>query len=336
VKRIAAAAALALVAMMDGAGAEPLTLRVGWAQAPTQLTTVIDELMRRHKEMFAHVGQSYVLSPIRFQGSTPQIQGLASGDLEIAEFAPPALAIAVNNARLDLRIIADVMQDGIPGHFGTYWVVRTDGPVRTIEDMRHRRAAVNALGTGIDMLLHEAMRSHGVADGQYTVIEADFANMLPLIENDKVDTVPVMPQFSHDFEATGHYRTLFTLAGVAGPSQVGFWVMRADFIAQHRPAIVDFLEDDMRAVRWIIDPAHHEDALEIAMAVTKQSRAALDYAFGPHDLYHSPDLKPDIPAVQKDIDQAVAMKLLPQRVVVAPRYVDLSLIADAKARLDGP
>ena len=154
----------------------------------------------------------------------------------------------VETAHLDLRIIADVMQDGIPGHFGTYWVVRKDGPIHTIGDMRHHRAAVNARGTGIDMLLHEAMRGHGVADGDYTIIEADFANMLPLIENDKVDTVPVMPQFGHDFEATGRYRTLFDLPSVAGPSQVGFWVMRADFIAAHRPAIVDFLEDDMRAV----------------------------------------------------------------------------------------
>ena len=71
------------------------------------------------------------------------------------------------------------------------------------------------------------------------------------------------------------------------------------------------------------------------MAVTKQSHDALAYAFGPTDLYHSPDAKPDIPAVQKDIDQAFDMKLLPERVVVAPRYVDLSLVADAKARLDG-
>jgi sulfonate transport system substrate-binding protein len=333
--RIAIAAALALTALAANAGAEPLTLRIGWAQAPTQLTTVIDELMRRHKDMFAHVGQTYALAPIRFQGSTPQIQGLASGELDIGEFAPPALAIAVANAKLDLRIIADVMQDGIPGHFGTYWVVRKDGPIHAIEDMRHHRAAVNARGTGIDMLLHEAMRGHGLADGDYTIIEADFANMLPLIENDKVDTVPVMPQFGHDFEATGRYRTLFDLPSVAGPSQVGFWVMRPDFIAAHRPAIVDFLEDDMRAVRWITDPANHEEALAIAMAVTKQSHDALAYAFGPTDLYHSPDLKPDIPAVQKDIDQAFDMKLLPERVVVAPHYVDLSLVAEAKARLDG-
>jgi sulfonate transport system substrate-binding protein len=167
------------------------------------------------------------------------------------------------------------------------------------------------------------------------VVEADFANMLALVENDKVDTVPVMPQFAHQFEATGRYRTLFDLATEAGPSEVGFWAMRADILAKDRPQVVDFLEDNMRSVRWFLDPAHHDEAVAIAMAVTKEPRDSLDYAFTSRDLYRSPDLMPDVPAVQKDIDQAFSMKLLPERIVVAPRYVDLSLIADAKARLDG-
>jgi hypothetical protein len=43
---------------------------------------------------------------------------------------------------------------------------------------------------------------------------------------------------------------------------------------------------------------------------------------------------PDIAVVQKNIDQAVDFKLLPARLEVAPKYVDLTLIADAKARID--
>ena len=56
---------------------------------------------------------------------------------------------------------------------------------------------------------------HGVADTDYVVIEANFANMLAMMENDKVDLVPVMPQFSHDFETTGRYRPLFNITDVA-------------------------------------------------------------------------------------------------------------------------
>lgn len=330
--------ALVLLALLlfagPGASAEPLTLRVGWAQAPSQLTALSDELMKRHPVLFAHLAKSYVLEPVRFQGSTPQIQGLASGELEIAALGPGSLAIGIGNAHLDLRIIADVMQDGVPGYFATYWAVRKDGPVRTVEDLRHRRAAVNAIGATTDLLLRGTLRQHGVADNEYVVIEANFANMLALMENDKVDIVPVMPQFNHDFAATGRYRALFTIADLRGPSEVGLWAASAGFIAAHRAALVDFLEDDMRSVRWFLDPANREEALAIAQAVTKEPRASLDYAFGPGDLYHSPDLVPNIPAVQKDIDQEVVMKLLPARIVIEPSYVDLSLVADAKARLE--
>jgi sulfonate transport system substrate-binding protein len=331
------AAALLAALLIGGvaAQAEPLKLRVGWAQAPSQLTALSAELMKRHPALFPHLAKSYVLEPLRFQGSTPQIQGLASGELEIAALGPSSFALAIGNAHLDLRIVADVMQDGVPGHFDTYWVVRKDGPVRTVEDLRHRRAAINALGATTDMVLRGKLRQHGVADNEYVVIETNFANMLAMMENDKVDLVPVMPQFSHDFEATGRYRTLFTVGEERGPSQVGLWAIAAGLIAAQRPALVDFLEDDMRSVRWFLDPNHREEALAIAQAVTRESRAALDYAFGPGDLYHSPDLLPDIPAVQKDIDQAFGMKLVPARIVVDPAYVDLTLVADAKARLDG-
>ena len=326
----------AVVALSWGgtARADPLVLRIGWAQAPAQLTPLAAELAKRHPEIFPGAGRSYVMQPLFFRGSTPQIQALAAGELELASLGPSTFTLAVVNAHVDLRVVADVMQDGAPGHYSTWWAVRKDGPVQTPEDMKGRRAALNALGATTDIVLREVMRKHGVADNSYTVIETNFASMFAMIENDKVDVVPVMPQFSPDFEATGRYRPLFTHVDISGTTQVGMWCMRADVIAAHRPVLVDFFTDYMRAVRWFLDPRNHAEALDIAIAVTKESKESLAYAFTARDLYHSPDLLPNVPSIQKDIDEAVDMKVLPTRLVVAPRYVDLSLIEDAKARLE--
>ena len=337
--RRAAAFAFAVIVAISGtrvaAAAEPVRLRVGWAQAPSQLTALFEAMTKTHAEIFPHLGKSYGFEPVRFQGSTPQIQGLASGDLEIASLGSAGVALAVLNAHLELRIVADVMQEGAPGHFSTYWAVRTDGPVKRVEDMKGHRAAINAFGATTDLILRRALRTHGVADADYVVIEANFANMFPLMEDGKVDIVPVMPQFNHAFMASGHYRPLFKTTEIVGQSQVGMWVMRADFIAAHRPAVVDFMEDIIRATRWILDPKNREEALGIAQAVTKEPRQALEYAFTDDDLYHSPDAVPNIAVVQKDIDQAVEFKMVPARIEVAPHYVDLSLVAEAKARIDG-
>jgi sulfonate transport system substrate-binding protein len=325
---------LALALLCGGASADPVKLRIGWAQAPTQLTPLVEELSKRHPEMFPHAGKSYAMEPTRFQGSTPQLQALAAGELEIAALGPSSLVLAVANAHLDMRIIADLMQDGVKGLFSTWWAVRTDGPIKNFSDMKGRQVAINALGAMTDMLLRTSMRQHGIADNEYTVIETNFVNMLPMMESRKVDLVPVMPQFSHDFDAAGHYRSLFTLRELVGQSQVGMWTARADFIAAHRAALVDFLEDYMRGQRWFLTPANREEALVIAQAVTKESRASLDYVFTEHDLYRSPDLIPNIATVQKDIDWAVSMKLLPAGLTVAPKYVDLSMVEEAKQRLD--
>jgi len=335
-KRILVAAALCAASLVSAASADPVRLRVGWAQVPTQITPLVVALAAKHPELFPNLNVTYTYEPQRFQGSPPQIQAFAADEIEVAAFGPAALALSVTNAHLDARIVADVAQDGGPaGYYSTWWAVRKDGPIKSLQDMKGRTAVVNARGASTDMILRETMRHHGIADQDFVEIEADFANMLAMLESGKGDTAPVMAQFNHDFLATGRYRPLFTTTEALGgePDQVLFWVMKGDFIAAHRNAIVDFLADHMAGVRWFLDPGHRAEALATTAAFTKQSPEALAYAFTRDDVYRSPDLVPVIPPVQKDIDLAFNMKMLPARIDVAPRYVDLSLIADAKARL---
>ncbi len=334
-KRMLVAAALFAVSLAGAALADPVPIRIGWAQVPTQITPLVAKLTTTHPELFRNLNVTYTYEPARFQGSPPQIQAFAASEIEVAAFGPAALALSVTNAHLEPRIVADIAQDGgTTGHYSSWWAVRIDGPIKRFEDMKGHTAIVNARGATTDVFLRETMRRHGLADTDFVEIEADFANMLPMLESGKADTAPVMVQFNHDFLATGHYRPLFTTTDAAGgEDQVLFWVMKADFIAAHRAAIVDFLAGHMAAVRWFLDPRNREEALAMTEAFTKQSPEALAYAFTKDDVYRSPDLLPVIPPVQKDIDLAVSMSMLPARIEVAPRYVDLSLIADAKASL---
>lgn len=235
-----------------------------------------------------------------------------------------------------MRIVSDVEQDGLPGHYDEPFIVRKDGPIKTIEDLKGKRVATNAIGSASDNAMRMAFRKHDIGDKDVSTVEADFVNMVPMIEADKVDLVALMPQFIHRVDQLGTYRTLFTASqGRGGPAQTVAWVMRADFIAAHRPTLVDFFEDHIRAVRWFLDPKNRDEALAIAMQVTKQQRADLEYAFTGDDFYRSPDLVPNLQAAQREIDNSAKLGLLPKAVTLSPHYVDLSLIADAKKRLDG-
>jgi NitT/TauT family transport system substrate-binding protein len=322
------------LALAPRAGAEPLQIRVGWATTPTHVQPLVDELQKRHPEIFHHFGKSYVAEGMRFNGSTPQIQALAIKELEIAAFGPSAVALAVNNAQLDMRIVGDVFQDGRPGYASVKYVVLADGPVKTVEDLKGRRVASNAIGSFGDSTMRVMLHKHGIGDKDVTTIEVNFGNMPAMLEERKVDLINLVPQFSA-YLTSGKFRLLFTGHDAQGISQAQVWAMRADYIKAHRPALVDFFEDHIRALRWFLDPAHHDEAVAIAQAVTKAHREDVDYIFTKDDSYRSPDALPDIEATQRAIDHDLDLGVIAKGLAVKPNHVDLSLALEAKHRIDG-
>jgi NitT/TauT family transport system substrate-binding protein len=287
------------------------------------------------KSLARNFGKSYVAEAIRFAGGTPQIQAAAAGELEIGAFGATAFVYAATNARLDIRVVADVIQDGAPGHYTAPFVVRKDGPIKTVQDLKGRRVASNAIGSSSDAAMRIYLHKAGLQDRDFITVEANFANMPAMLADGKVDMINMQPQFARGFMDTGNYAPLFTTKDAIGTSQLVFWGARADAIAKNRAAFVDFFEDYIRTVRWYLDPANHEKAVEIAAAALKVPRESIEYAFTKADYFRSPDARPDVAAIQRDISDAVELGLLKEKFQLAPRYVDLSLIEEAKKRVDG-
>jgi NitT/TauT family transport system substrate-binding protein len=334
-KHILALFALAAFVVAAPALAQPLVIRVGWVQTPGHLAPLVEALGKAHPEVFRHLGKSYVLQAIRFRGTTPQIEAQAIGDLEVVSESPSALALAITNAHLDERVVADVLEDGHPGYFSEYFVVRADGPIKRVADVKGKRIATNTIGSASDEAMRTMFRRHGVTDSDFTTVETNFANMPAMLEGGKVDMIGVLPQFAQGIIGNPKYRVLFRGVDAVGPTQAVVWGMRASFIAKHRKALVDFFEDQIRARRWFLNPENRKAALALASNVTKLPESRLEYAFTKQDFYRSPDLRPDIALIQKEINESVKLKVLPKPVTISPTYVDLSLIEDAKRRIDG-
>src|SRR5436305_14829167 len=124
-KRGWAAFALMLAGVLGSAAAsaDPMPIRVGWVVTPGHLAPLIEALGKREPGVFKHLGQTYVLQTTRFQGTTPQIQAQAIGELEMAALSTAALALSISNAHLDQPVVADVVADGVPGYFTENYVV---------------------------------------------------------------------------------------------------------------------------------------------------------------------------------------------------------------------
>ncbi len=337
---LAAAAMLALTLMTMAPGrADPLAIRVGWVQTPGHMAPLVEALGKKHPELFKHLGKSYEIQAMRFAGTTPQIQAQAIKDLEIASQSPSALALAITNAHLDLRAVADVVGDGRDGYFSEDFVVLADGPIKPVDDVKGKRIATNAIGSASDEAMPASMFHHHGAQrrrfhhrrGQFHQHAGDAGR-----RKGRPDRGLAAIRRRHGI-GNPKYKVLFRAVDAVGPSQAVMWAIRADTIAEHRPQLVDFFEDYIRAVRWYIDPKNRDEALAIASDVTKLPKERLAFAFTKQGFYHSPDLRPDIALAQKEISRVGrARRDLPKPVELSPKYD--RPVADRegeKQRIDG-
>jgi ABC-type nitrate/sulfonate/bicarbonate transport system substrate-binding protein len=178
------------------------------------------------------------------------------------------------------------------------------------------------------------LREHALNDRDFTSVETAFSTMPAMLDEGKVDMINLVPQYHYMLDQ-GKYHVLFTAADGEGRIQAQLWAMRADVIAAHRPALVDFLEDHVRAVQWLLNPANHKETVAITTAVTKAKPETLDYMYTKADTYHAPDGRPDIPATQNALDVELKYGLIKEGLTVAPKYVDLGPIDEADKRLGG-
>jgi ABC-type nitrate/sulfonate/bicarbonate transport system substrate-binding protein len=323
-------AALALVAAAWGARAEPLDIRVAWSSPLTRAG-----YLPHVTNLLHHYGQSYTIEAVHFTNAPAELTALAAGDIDIAQFTAPVLGAAVENAHMiDIRLIAQESEDGVPGYASTAFYVRTDGPVKDIADLKHRVVGVNAIGSLPDIEVRYTLRRHGLEEGRdYTEVELPFGNMRPALAEGKIDLGSMIMPYLYDPALAKIGRPLFRAVDEVGSTEGPGWVARAGFIAKNRAALVDFLEDALRAQHWLTDPGNRHEALALASKLVHQPPEVLGWLFTARDEYRNPDGEPDLKAIQHTLDIERELGLLKRDIVVA-KYADLTLVDEAYARLD--
>jgi sulfonate transport system substrate-binding protein len=332
---ILGAAMLATALAATTAMAEPLKIRLSYIVPVSNWATIL----LQKPELAKHLDKSYSFEAIHFQSTPTLIQGLAAGEIEIANLGFTSLPIAITNAGMsDLRIISDELQDGVPGYYSNEYMVLKDSPIKTVEDLKGKVVTSNGYGSGTDIPLRVMLAKHKLSDKtDVTFIESPIPTMGAMLNEHKVDLIAWVLPFTANPKAHETARTLFTQGDAMGITQLGMWVTRKGFIDKNRAALVDFMEDALRAERWYFDPANHAEAVTIAVAVSKIPAPVWDsWLFRKDgqsgDYYRNPAGEPDVVSMQKTIDEQVKYGYLKQSVDVKS-YVDLSLVEAAAKRL---
>ncbi len=112
-----------------------------------------------------------------------------------------------------------------------------------------------------------------------------------------------MLPFSLDPELRKISRTLFIQRDAIGVTQMIVWTARKPFIDKNRAALVDFMEDSLRIVRWYLDPEEprggHGDRGARHQAAGRAVRLDVHQARTPTAI---PNMLPDLAALQRNVD----------------------------------
>lgn len=329
--RLQAWLVIILVFFSGSATAEPLKLRVGWVVVPAEIIPIISRLPQPN--ILHHYGKSYAIEPMRFQGSSMYTTALASGDLDIAPFAFSSFTLAVENAGMkDLRVILGEDRDGFAGYYTNHYMVKKDGPIKKIEDLKGRVLAIPPIGSlgYMDVLL--MMHKHGLNDADVSFLETAMPNRNAMLAQGKVDLISSAPPFYFEPSLQSSARTLFTGFDARGPAEIGLMAARQGFLKSHPSVVIDFLEDYLRALRWYEDPANRTAALKVISEFTKvPAERFASWVFTKQDNYRDPDGLIDVAILQKNIDVQYELGFLKNKINAKP-YVDMSFIEEAAKR----
>lgn len=329
VRRFLGIAAAAALVAAGPARAEPVKLRIGYDTIPLHIIPVIFAIPEFQK----HNGKEYTIEFFRFKGSPLQVQALAGNQVDIAALAFSTFATAITTAKLPIKGISDLAQDG--PWFSQVFAVKKDGPVKTVEDLKGKIIATNAVGGATDMAARVMLVKHGlVPDKDVRLIEASFGAMGPMVRAAKIDVGAFPAPIWAVQSKQNDLRVLFRQSDALGNQQFLLYAAREDFIAKNRKALVAFYEDYLRGLKAVLDPKNRARVLETIAKVAEAPVANFqDWALLEHkDYFHSPDGKINATALQSNIDTLVKQGLLKQTLNVAP-HIDNSLLDEAAKRM---
>jgi NitT/TauT family transport system substrate-binding protein len=327
---LAGACALGVIGLGAANAAEPVKIRMSWVAPLANWASIILE----KKDLAKHMGKSYTLESVRYQGTPQMITAIANNELEVSNLAYSSLAVAIENAGLDdIRVIADEFQDGVPGYFSQQFYVRKDSGINKVEDLKGKVIGTNGGGSAVDIAVRAMLKKHGLEEKRdYTMLEGPLPAMPAMLLEKKADLIPAVLPFALNPKLNSDGKVLFELKDALGLTQMIVWTARKSFIDKHRAAMVDFFEDMLIITRWYEDPKNNDYVAKIASKITKAPPERFGWLFTKADTYRDPNLLPNLEALQRNVDATRDLGFVKKPIDIK-KYADTSLVTEAAKRL---
>src|SRR6185295_7018384 len=129
--------------------------------------------MQKKPEILKNVGKTYDTEWVRFSGSGDAMPALVAGQLDGCLATPFPMANAINQSRVPVTIVHQLLSFGFDGHYDDFAVVRKDSGIAKPADMKGRIFGINAVGGTVEQGARIILKKNGLnPDKDVTFVEA--------------------------------------------------------------------------------------------------------------------------------------------------------------------
>ena len=210
-------------------------------------------LMSARPDLTPNQGKRYQLKQILFQANPERFQAYLAGELDAG--TAPGLAIIFGRAQgMDMKIVASVCLEAGGQYFATSYMVKDDGPVRSVKDLKGGTIGVVGIKTATDLWARAGLLNAGlVPDRDTKVVPMAFPVIGDAVRTGKVSAgVFVEPFYSAEM-AKGGLRKLFTAVDAVGYEHELLDIFFGEkFLAANPGAVRAFLADYVAVTRYYL------------------------------------------------------------------------------------
>jgi ABC-type nitrate/sulfonate/bicarbonate transport system substrate-binding protein len=254
--------------------------------------------MSVRKDLTPNQGKKYELKQILFQANPERFQAFLAGELDAG--TAPGLAVIFARAQgMEMKLVASICLEAHgKDYFTTTYMVKDDGPIKTVKDLKGGTMGVVGIKTATDLWARAGLINAGlVPDKDTKVVPMAFPAIGEAVRSGKVSAGTFVEPFYSAEVAKGGLRKLFTAVDAVGYDHELLDLFFGEkFLKQHPEAVRAFLADYVAITKWYL--ANKEQG--------KRDLAKAGFVRTPVEIYvknadwkRTPDARLDVDSLKK-------------------------------------
>ena len=241
---------LALIFSVEAVAQTPPLIRLGRGFAAEEQVW----LMSARPDLAPNQGKRYQLKQILFQANPERFQAFLAGELDAG--TAPGLAVIFARAQgMDMKIVASVCLEAAgQQYFSTTYMVKDDGPVKSVKDLKGGTMAVVGIKTATDLWARAGLINAGlVPDKDTKVVPMAFPVIGDAVRTGKVSAGTFVEPFYSSEVAKGGLRKLFTAVDAVGYDHELLDIFFGEkFLKANPDAVRAFLADYVAVTKYYL------------------------------------------------------------------------------------